>query len=461
MSKPHIMVIIIDALRFDRLTCNGYDKPTTPNIDKIANRGVVFENAFSSTNVTDASLTTIFTGLHPHNHGIVSHGMRIDSQLINVVQKTSYISEVLKKYRYKTIALDWLDRWHKKGFDYYSGFTSKRKFLLKIPAVRSLLRLSRLKIDRAETLADMAISLIRRYSSQPMFLFIHFWDTHASYYAPKGYIHYFRKMGYNCRLTLSDLMEEFEDKQAKKRIKARVGGSYNINEVLARYDASIAYVDSQIGRIYQILEDEGLLDETLLFITSDHGESLLEHGIYFDHHGLYDVSIHVPLIIMGRNIPAKKRIDDFVQHIDILPTILDLVDYKGKYAQYDGVSLINGIFQENDLPRRYIIAVEGYMQNKIAIRTKEFKYIYSPSTQAATCRSCRKIHGGIEELYNLMHDPLENKNLLEEDKNIIPESLKNLAKKIYTKAFKQPPERRLIKLRIKGLIGASNAYSSV
>jgi len=458
--KPHIIIlIVVDAVRARNVSCYGYSKPTTPHIDKIANQGVLFENAFSSTNVTDASLTTIFTGLHPHNHGIVSHGIHIDPQAIKIVQKISYISEVLRKHGYKTFALDWLDRWHKKGFNYYSGFISKRKLLLKIPVVRSLLRLSKLRIDRAGILASIAISLIKRYSDQPMFLFIHFWDTHAPYYAPREYIQYFQKMGYNCGLTLSDLMEEFEWSQAKKLVKARAGRSYNIDEVLARYDASIAYVDHQIGRIYQTLEEEGLLDETILFITSDHGESLLEHSIYFDHHGLYDVSIHVPLIMAGQNIPSKKRVKDFVQHVDILPTILDLIGYKGIYAQYDGVSLMKRVFRENVLPRRYIIAVEGYAQRKVAIRTKDFKYIYSPSTRAATCRFCRRIHGGIEEFYDLISDPFENQNLLE-DKRIVPEALKNLAKKIYMKAFLQPPEKRLMELKIKSLRGTLNTHLS-
>lgn len=455
-SKPHIILIVIDALRFDRLTCNGYDKPTTPHLDKIASQGVTFENAFSSTNATDPSLTTIFTGLHPYTHGIVSHGMDVDPKSINVVKKISYISEVLKKCGYRTFALDWLDRWHKKGFDYYSGFISGRKFLLKIPSrVRALVRsllpqrlyLSSLKIDRAETLADMALSLIRRYSNQPMFFFIHFWDTHTPYYAPKNYLSCFQKMSYNCSLTLSDLIKEVDGEQAKRVIKMAAAGCSDVNEVLARYDASIAYVDGQVGRIYQVLEDEGLLDETLLIITSDHGESLLEHGIYFAHHGLYDVSIHVPLIMRGPDIPAKKRVNGFVQHTDILPTILDLVGYNRKNLKYEGVSLMK-ILREGNSPRRYIIAVEGYTQRKVAIRTKQFKYIYSPSNQTATCRFCRKIHGGTEEFYDLINDPLENENLLRKDKNIVTEGLKDLAKEIYMRAFLQSPEKRLLNLKL-------------
>jgi len=175
----------------------------------------------------------------------------------------------------------------------------------------------------------------------------------------------------------------------------------------------------------EALKEHGIADQTLVIITSDHGESLTEHGIYFDHHGLYEVSIHVPLIMRYPEVlPGGKAVEGFVQHVDLVPTILDLVDIKRPTEDFDGESLLPLVRTGKEL-RSSAYAEEAYAERKMAIRTKRYQYIKALTEESAVCRLCNRIHGGVEELYDLESDPEQNHNLVE-DKPETAKELKNL-----------------------------------
>ena len=122
MRKPNIIFIVIDALRPKNLGCYGYQKNISPNIDEISTEGLLFRDAYSTTNATDPSLTTIFSGRFCRSHGIMKHGALLQSEEVqNYLKTVPTLPEILKHNGYKTFAIDWLGRWHTKGFDYYSG----------------------------------------------------------------------------------------------------------------------------------------------------------------------------------------------------------------------------------------------------------------------------------------------------------------------------------------------------
>lgn len=122
-EKPNILFIVIDACRARNLGCYGYNKPTSPNIDRLAKEGVLFENAWACTNFTDVSLTSIFSGKYPISHGITAHGDQIREEHTQKLKRRNikFLPEILKSKGYTTLAVDWLGRWHVKGYDYYSG----------------------------------------------------------------------------------------------------------------------------------------------------------------------------------------------------------------------------------------------------------------------------------------------------------------------------------------------------
>jgi len=148
-------------------------------------------------------------------------------------------------------------------------------------------------------------------------------------------------------------------------------------------------------------------------LTSDHGESLTEHNIFFDHHGLYDVTIRVPLIIWCPSMfSSYVRVSSLVQHVDLVPTLLDILNIDEKY-DFNGKSLVPLIKGERDCIHSFVYVEEAHTQRKRAIRMENFKYIYALSNEGAVCRYCGFIHRGTEELYYLRKDPQELLNVVE------------------------------------------------
>nr|WP_083777743.1 sulfatase-like hydrolase/transferase [Ferroglobus placidus] len=200
MIKSNVVMIIIDALRADHLGCYGYTKKTSPNIDKLVNEGVLFENAFSCANATDPSVTTILSGKYPISHGIRNHGSKVTNSMIQEFykRKIRFLSEILRDNGYITFGIDWLGRWHKKGFEYYFGDTIQKKhstlsvvfskIISRFPKtfsgkVTELIKKIRNKnilpsTYAATELTDTALKLISN-CDKPFFLFIHYWDTHT------------------------------------------------------------------------------------------------------------------------------------------------------------------------------------------------------------------------------------------------------------------------------------------
>jgi len=184
-----------------------------------------------------------------------------------------------------------------------------------------------------------------------------------------------------------------------------------MHSVTARYYGCIKYCDELIGRIVEKLKQKNLLDDTIIIVTADHGESMTEHGILFDHHGLYDPTTRVPLIL--RYPPIGKGVHEGLSmNLDITPTILDLLGIDKKFKERDGKSLAKQFNKE--ISRDFIFSEENYLQKKFSVRSKTHKLIY-PQKGFEGCIRCGYAHGGEFELYDLEQDPDENKNIY--DKN--------------------------------------------
>jgi arylsulfatase A-like enzyme len=416
---PNVLLIVIDSLRADDLDIYG-GSIGLAHINNIGSGGVVFENAYSTWNTTDQSLTTILTGKYPQSHGIIHHGDKIEAKDLVTLNKTrtKNLAEILRQYGYKTFAVDWMGRWFKRGFDYYDTkreknitkriliylkyilghrdiflqYTDGKKF--SIPSlkdakgvIRTFLFTKQLaEIQNASFVTDLAIEQIRKGEKGNFFLFLHYWDTHTPYHCPREY-------------------QSYRGSDRKERL-------------IGRYFGATKYIDEQLGRLFRELKGRNLWDNTIIIITADHGESLTEHDIFFDHHGLYEATIHVPLILRYPAIcPKAHRRKGFVQHTDLLPTILGSLNIDAEEFHFDGTSLIPLI--ENNVPgiRPFAYSEESYVQKKRAIRTERYKYICA-TDGVGYCSYCHRIHGGPEELYDLKDDPFERVNIVEQNPSI-------------------------------------------
>jgi len=172
-------------------------------------------------------------------------------------------------------------------------------------------------------------------------------------------------------------------------------------------------MDACIQTIFNALETHGILDETIVVLNGDHGETLYDHDCYFDHHGLYEPTLHVPLIIRypGR-VPAGKRVGGFTQHKDLVPTILELAGVKPKGVSFDGESLMPMVSGEVASHESEIYITECTWMRKHGWRTPEWKLILALEPDFHFKPPV--------ELYNLVQDPEENQNKSKENPEIVP-----------------------------------------
>jgi len=474
----NILVLVCDAMRARNLGCYGYDKDTSPCMDRIADQGVLFKNAFSSINTTDPSFTTIFTGKYPLVHGLRHHGPQVTDVEKSYTSRLRFLPEVLRENGYVTIGLDWLGKWHRTGYDYYAGcrnypanngladsqnetgasineqerdkplirflarqlirfsaMQGKCNWYYRLPAgMRDIIRSYAIRlsgvarsgfsrgrlpiVSDSAGLSDLAIRYIKEYANRKnFFLFVHYWDTHIPYTGPSSIAgEYFRKYRYSSE-RVSSVLKEMSGTRATKLVKKSVRGTLpkTIGRIMAQYDASVTYTDHNIGRIYTALESLGILDDTLIVLTADHGESLNEHRIYFDHHGLYEPQIHVPLIIRHPEVGSGAVYQQFVQHFDIMPTVLDLAGIGYKDGEFNGESLLN-LVKSRKWDRRFVYAEEIACQQKRMIRDNKYKYIKALNDQK--CYYCRRYHSRGDEFYDLEADPLEQNNIIDDPKHV-------------------------------------------
>lgn len=336
----NIILVVCDALRKSNLNCYGYPVETSPNISKLAEQSVVFDNAWTVSNKTDPAFTSIETGKLPNDHGIIHHANNIKPEELKRIDKLPTIAKELKKQGFDTFGLDFLGRWHKQGFDYYMGINERKKSATRaIEGIRELfhikpgsfvqnvlektpmynLLLGMLFRNRetpykpAKQLTDEAVQIteVQQAEGRPTFLFIHYWDTHIPYWPPKSYIRHtdYRNLYSNIDLRLSEIRKSIRAPLRRFFFDCMMAGNRNVNDVINQYDGEIRYIDDNFGRLIDALD----MNETLLIFTADHGESLVEDNIFFTHDGFNECVMRVPLIVWFPGC-GHKRID---RHVDI------------------------------------------------------------------------------------------------------------------------------------------------
>ncbi len=384
------ILISLDTMRADRLSCYGYPKLTSPHLDAIAADGVLFERAFAADIPTEVAHTDVFTGRLGLQTGVVSHG----SPLTHLSKTVEWLPTIIRKAGYQTAAVDnlyQLKEWFARGYMYYMNSVGGTRW-----------------ID-GKTVNDLAKEWLSEHHADEFFLFLHYWDPHTPYLPPEKYVPLFYPTEKDPYDPGNLSMEPAYNHRAYPFFKHHhydlLGSVTDMQYMNALYDAEVRYLDDLLAELDGYLSELGIQEETLLIIFGDHGESLTEHDIYWDHCGLYDTTVHVPLIIRWPDhLPRGHRISGIVQQVDIFPTILEAF-HIGVPQGIDGKSLWPLVKGENIGTQSRLFLSECAWQAGRAIRTMDFKLIRTYDS-GPFVRPTR-------ELYDLRSDPGEIRNLAE------------------------------------------------
>ncbi|MCK6472908.1 MAG: sulfatase-like hydrolase/transferase [Planctomycetes bacterium] len=391
MAK-NVILFSLDTTRADHLSCYGYHRPTSPNLDKIAAKGTIFAECISANIPTFPGHMAMFTGTDPYSHNLT--GMSGDKY--QPAENIKMLAEILKENGYWCGCADNLGRWFTRGFDQverYSWSTDKSQVWRKGESVNTA----------ALKALDGAAG-----SGKPFFLFFHYWDPHTPYLPPEPFSHMFysgnEKDPKNKSLEKMWKFEPFKDYFAEW-----MPGVTDRDFVIGQYDSEIAYLDVCLQHVFTRLAQLGLADDTLLVITADHGEEMDEHDCWFDHHGLYDTNLHVPMILHHPGVvPAGQTRTGLVTLYDVAPTILDYAGLGGLAAKHKmlGQSLLPLAQAKSPISRGTCDEVylsENTWMRKRGVRTHQWKYIHALEPD---CHGLPE-----EELYHLTTDPEEKVNV--------------------------------------------------
>ncbi len=358
-TSPSLILISVDTLRADRLSCYGYRALRTPNIDAISKGGTLFSSASSQVPLTLPSHVSMLTSTHPFSNGIEDNGQPLGAS-------APTLATILKSRGYRTAAfvggfvLDRRFGLH-KGFDVYdSPFSLSRKQTTDPGDVKRF----------GEDVIRSATSWLQENGNLPFFIFIHLYDLHAPY-----------------------------------RVPASWRGAVAKNA----YDAALAYEDDAVGRFWNFLARQGLVGKSLIVFTSDHGESLGEHGETTHGYFIYESTLRVPLIIHWPSATKifPPRIDEPVSLLDLAPTILQFLGMPIP-STFQGRSLLGLVNHKTPSSPSEIYSESLYARNHFgcsslrSLRWGEYKYIEAPQP----------------EFYNLAQDPSEARNLYAQQRSL-------------------------------------------
>lgn len=396
-KKPNVILFGIDSLRRDRVSSYGYSRLTTPHIDKFAEEGVLFENHFSPSIPTTPGYASMLTGMDCFGTDVVA--LRHNGPLGEHVKT---LPELLGEHGYNTTCVGFTGNPSSRGFQQYLDYEAWQ------PDETG-------RCPKAENLNEVTIPELKRLAEdeKPFFLFLRHMDPHSPYLPPKPYERIFYG-GDECDPANESLNEMKKFKPFADFLASWIPeGCTDSEYVDAQYDGAIAYMDACIQNILTAVKSLGIEDETIIIITSDHGETLNEHQCWYDHHSLYEHNLVVPLIIKYPNkLPKGKRISDITLIKDIMPTILELLEIKANIS-FDGrnlMPLIAGKPQEFQQESDFYITECTWMR-KHGWRTPEWKLIRALEPD---------FHFKPEiELYNLIKDPEELNNLADSEPQIV------------------------------------------
>lgn len=396
-TGPNVILISVDTLRADHLGCYGYERSTTPNIDQFAKDGILFVNAIAQSSWTLPSHLSLFTSLYPSSHGVISKEEKLNEKHIT-------LAEVLQGIGYETVAFTdggyVKEKFGYQGFDHFeSNRTGKEEYGI-------------------EVVYTKAVNWLKGNHSKPFFLFLHTYQPHSPY-DPLPPFDIYSDKNYNGIVDVSagqksDYYEGIKSEMTRE----------DYQYVIDKYDGEILYTDHFIGKLFEELRRLGLYDKSVIILTSDHGENFMDHTDselgFIGHYELYDEIVKVPLIIKAPELPTGKVINAQAESIDIMPTVLDLLEIN-IHHKVDGGSLM-GLIEHGSYDDVFAFSERSLSPNR---EFDEYKMIRSNDWKLLL-RLRNSPDPSEMELYNLKVDPKEQNNLFTEEAEVGKLLLANL-----------------------------------
>jgi len=412
-TAPNVLLLILDTVRASSLSLYGHGRPTTPTLDSLAEEAAVFERAYSTAPWTLTSHAGMFTGRYPFDLSA--------SWTAPLDDRHPTLAEILSTNGYRTAGFvaNWLytgaETGLARGFQHYEDYrvsmaeigiaSSLGRIVINNPRLRNLLGYHDIPGRRsARDVTTTFLDWLDGSSERPFFAFLNFYDAHEPYLPPEPFASRFS----SGVPRQNDLIRVANIRSADRTAKAAMSEAERREEERA-YEAAVASIDAEIGSLLTELRRIGVLDNTIVIVTSDHGELFGEHGLFAHGGELYAPVIHVPLLFAGPGVAKGVRVERTISLVDIGATVLDLVNAAAR-PELPGTSLAPLWHAGGTLD---VVTSPAYSEVKPA------------RNQPAGLPSARGplkglvqypwhyiLNGdGIEELYDLSTDPSESKNL--------------------------------------------------
>jgi arylsulfatase len=417
-SRPNILVITIDSLRADHLGCYGYERKTSPNIDRLASEGVLFERAYTHAPFTAPSHASLMTSLHTKSHGVFAWAESLSKGAHNLSERfepAGYRSGAF--YNHPGLRTSQITR----GFD-----VVQERFFEEAPKTTAAF------LDWVDS------------SDQPFVSWVHLWDVHRPYgyrdWTPDFFEGHVERDPADMQLAYAET--RFGEPVPPTTIQTgRTEAAYNLNRerraaltkqfgearaasdisfIQNRYDGGVWTADAGIGQLVAGLRERGLLDSTILVLTADHGESLTERDACFFTHDpyLFEETLHVPLIVrLPTGAHAGRRVEGLTRLVDVVPTLHELAnvalfgDEQGQSLvpaiegrATKGALLLAGTKTKNakETVRRIAPDEDGWLEERLAISDGRFKAIHDVESDRWLLFD---LEADLGELHDLSADP--------------------------------------------------------
>jgi arylsulfatase len=379
---PNILVVLVDALRADHLSGYGYDRPTSPFLDKFTEGGVTFTRAYAQASHTKLSVASLMTGLNPPSHHVRTSNWsdtagNVTSDILSPQVRT--LGEILQDAGYRTagfVTNPHLQGFHgfDQGFDHY--------------------RYSDWHHIDAARLGAQATAWLVAQAKSPWFLYLHYMDVHSPYAPPAPWRY------------------RYADRRIKLRPLNIMGPPERpvtpalVDHTVAMYDAQINYWDNEFKALIGDFRKRGWLEDTVVVVLSDHGEEFNEHGGFGHGYTVYDEMLHVPLIMVhDRGLPGPPLRNDTARVVDLLPTLCALAGVAQAVGATDGSDLFAAerLADPGEIP---VYAEVSWASMPRTVRTTRHQLIFNKAT-------------AVWEFYDLADDPRQQRNRYREEDPIV------------------------------------------
>ncbi len=391
--RPNVVLISIDTMRPDFLGCYGYEREVSPAIDAFAAGGTIFDDVTSASPWTLPSHASMLTGMYPSTHGVATNERALTEETL---------ATWLQRAGYQTFAVV---NTHNVGYEPYGlmrGF-ERNEWVLEMERTGGPI------FNRAEPILQVGRKMLaERDAARPFFLFLHFYDVHTDFTPEPEWERMFVEP-YDGDLTgvTMDLAKARNQVQRGQRTLTEADVRY----LEQLYDAEIRTFDERLGVFFDYLDAEGLTDETLVVITSDHGEEYNEHGGLLHGRTHYQELVRIPLIVRGPGVPVGLRIAEPVHLVDVAPMIYGLTSvtppegmdgYDASYTWRNPGRLPELRFLFSEADHNNVVAGRDAHNIKKMVRLEDTVLHYDMLT-------------GKKELYDLSADPFEQTDLAAQD----------------------------------------------